>query len=283
MKASYEHVDLRQKNSFRVIHLKYPNACGVIWHYHPEYEIVYVVKGRGKRYIGSHTSFYEGTDLVIIGTNTPHLNFHNGINGDYEAYIIQISPDFVQKIDGFSELEPVYHFLKSILIGQLYGKNTQDEVGQLIRGFAEIPAEKQLVNLLIMLSIMTHAKDSEALDGKLQRPVPDRVTEERIKKIHDYVQTNYQTDIDIGFVSKMVNLSLPAFCRYFKTITRLTFTQFVNEFRINKAIQLLLEGAGVTEACFDSGFKSLSNFNSAFKKQTGRSPLHFKKNKSHFF
>ena len=66
MKASYEHVDLKQKNSFRVIHLKYPNACGVIWHYHPEYEIVYVVKGRGKRYIGSHTSFYEGTDLVII-------------------------------------------------------------------------------------------------------------------------------------------------------------------------------------------------------------------------
>jgi AraC-like DNA-binding protein len=277
---SYEHVNLIQKRTFRVIHLKSPNTCGVVWHYHPEYEIVYVIKGRGKRYIGCNTSFYEGSDLAIIGSNVPHLNFHYGIDGEYEAYIIQLSSDFLDVVNQLSEFDDIYFFLKGILIGRLYGQDTQKEIALLIKDFNEVPKDEQLITLLAILSKLSHAKDFVTLEGKIQIPVHDNVTQERIKKIYEYVQANFQSEIHISHVSKLVNLSVPAFCRYFKKITQITFSEFVNEFRINKSIQLLLEGTTVTEACFDSGFKSLSNFNSTFKRQTGSSPLRFKKSKT---
>jgi len=278
--SSYEYVNLSRKSAFRVIHLKSPNTCGVVWHYHPEYEIVYVIKGRGKRYIGSNTSFYEGSDLAIIGSNVPHLNFHYGIEGDYEAYIIQFSSVLLDVINQMSELDDIYFFLKGILIGRQYGQTTQNKIAHLIKDFSEGSKDEQLITLLAILSKLSHAKDFVTLEGKIQIPAHDNVTQDRIKKIYEYVQANFQSDIHIFYVSKLVNLSVPAFCRYFKKITQITFSEFVNEFRINKSIQLLLEGTTVTEACYDSGFKSLSNFNSTFKKQTGCSPLRFKNSKT---
>ncbi len=46
-----------------------------LWHYHPEYELVYVEADAGIRHVGTHISGYTHSDLVFIGGNLPHLNF----------------------------------------------------------------------------------------------------------------------------------------------------------------------------------------------------------------
>jgi len=60
-------------------------------------------------------------------------------------------------------------------------------------------------------------------------------------------------------------------------MTKLTFTEFVNHYRINKAKKLLLLDHNITEACFECGFESVSYFNRVFKKVTNENPLAFKK------
>jgi len=60
-------------------------------------------------------------------------------------------------------------------------------------------------------------------------------------------------------------------------MTLLTFVQFVNHYRIDKAKKLLMNGKNVTEACYDCGFESLSYFNRVFKNVTGQNPQTFKK------
>ena len=78
-------------------------------------------------------------------------------------------------------------------------------------------------------------------------------------------------------IAASVHLSTPAFCRYFKKQTNMTFTEFVNQYRITQAKTLLLQDKSVSEVCYESGFESLSYFNKLFKKITGENPSVFKK------
>ena len=67
------------------------------------------------------------------------------------------------------------------------------------------------------------------------------------------------------------------FLPLFKKATHLTFTDFVNQYRINQAKKLLLQDKTVTEACYESGFENLSHFNKTFKKFTSQNPGRFKR------
>ena len=69
---------------------------------------------------------------------------------------------------------------------------------------------------------------------------------------------------------KLCHLTTAAFCRYFKKSTHYTFTDFLNQFRINQSKKLLLQDKTVTEACYESGFENISYFNKTFKKFTGK-------------
>jgi AraC-like DNA-binding protein len=100
----------------------------------------------------------------------------------------------------------------------------------------------------------------------------------RMKKLYQFIDENYQRKIDIKEVANLSSLSEPAFCRYFKKMTRLTFTEFLNHYRINQAKKLLLLDQNITETCYDCGFESISYFNRTFKKITNQNPLAFKKN-----
>ncbi|MBS1567470.1 MAG: helix-turn-helix transcriptional regulator, partial [Bacteroidetes bacterium] len=76
----------------------------------------------------------------------------------------------------------------------------------------------------------------------------------------------------------MANLTVEAFCKYFKTRTRKTYINFLNEIRINNACRLLSASEEpVTGICFASGFNNLSHFNRLFKKNNGMTPLEYRK------
>ena len=64
------------------------------WHFHPEYELVYIEASEGTRHIGDHISTYEKSDLTLIGSNIPHLNFDYGIKTDYQKVVVHFKKDF---------------------------------------------------------------------------------------------------------------------------------------------------------------------------------------------
>jgi AraC-like DNA-binding protein len=89
--------------------------------------------------------------------------------------------------------------------------------------------------------------------------------------------------MDVAELADLTNLSPAAFCRYFKQMTRMTFTEYVNQYRVAQAKKGLMQHQSVTEACFDNGFESLSYFNRVFRRVTGQNPLHFKKEMLHLY
>ena len=101
MRTQLETIRPDTNSSFRLLHNPRLNDL-FYWHFHPEYELVYIDGANGTRHVGEHTSRYQESDLVLIGSNIPHLNFDYGIQTDYEKVVLQIRPAFKQKV--FSEV-----------------------------------------------------------------------------------------------------------------------------------------------------------------------------------
>ena len=63
------------------------------WHIHPEYELVYIKNGHGKRHVGKMISTYTDGDLVLLGPNVPHSSLSNNI---YNSNITAVTAITVQ-------------------------------------------------------------------------------------------------------------------------------------------------------------------------------------------
>ena len=121
------------------------------------------------------------------------------------------------------------------------------------------------------------AEEVISLDG---RPVSGQWMgkgQERMNIVHRYIEDHFHQPINVNEVAALVHITTAAFCRYFKKNTRMTFTDFLNQFRINQAKKMLLHDRNVTEACYGSGFENLSYFNKIFRKLVGENPSSFRK------
>ncbi|MEO6037616.1 MAG: AraC family transcriptional regulator [Saprospiraceae bacterium] len=87
----------------------------------------------------------------------------------------------------------------------------------------------------------------------------------------------YNRTPDVGEIAGLVHLGKASFCRYFKKQTKMTFTDFVNQYRIAQAKTCLLQDSSVSDVCYQVGFESLSYFNKLFKQHMGVNPSAFKK------
>src|SRR5690606_40598669 len=96
---------------------------------------------------------------------------------------------------------------------------------------------------------------------------------------------NFRSKIYLEEVAAIASMAPSSFSRYFKTHANKTFSEFVSEIRIGHACKLLIEKEiNIAEACYESGFQTLSNFNRQFKAITRQSPYDYKKayNKTEF-
>ena len=277
MKMVREDIRPDQGSSFKILLTPGLNDT-FLWHFHPEYEIVYVEGSGGTRHVGSHTSVYEGSDLVFIGPNIPHLNFDYGVRTQCEQVIVQMREDFLGK-DFLSapELHSVRALFETSHHGISFSGETKRVVGEKLKQIPLLPPFEQLLALLGILKIMADSADAIVLNPKPAGVKSFRKEQFRMQQIYAYVETHFDRAPDVNEVAAAVNLTTPAFCRFFKTQARMTFTDFVNQYRVNQAKNLLLQDRSVSEACFAVGFESLSYFNKLFRKVVGENPSAFKK------
>lgn len=279
MKLRFENIKPDSGSSFKI--LLTPNLNDIFyWHFHPEIEIVYVEANKGIRHIGDHISTYEGSDLALIGSYIPHLNFDYGVKATVETVVVQLRETFFDDgLKTFPELTSVIELFEKAKTGIAFFGETKKNAGERLKKLTTLPQFNQLIELLSVFQFLAGSKEYVKLKV---RPVSSHTIlkqQERIHQVYQHVEEHFKNATDTNAIAEKVNLSVPAFCRYFKKATKLTYTDFVNQYRINYAKKLLLQDRNVTEACYESGFENLSYFNRAFKKITGESPSKFKKKK----
>ncbi len=277
MKTELEEIFPDENSSLRL--MVNPNLSDFFfWHFHPEFELVFIDGANGTRHVGEHISNFVGSDLVLIGANIPHLNFDYGIKTSYEKIVVHLKPKFLEHaLKTVPELEKVKELFELSKHGISFGQKTKDKIGNRLKQLHQLNHFDRFIELLSILHVLANSEEKELLHSK---PVKNQYTikdQKRIQRIYAYVESNYQQKIEITTVANLSNLTNEAFCRYFKKMTKLTFTEFVNHYRIDTAKKLLLLDKNISEVCYACGFESLSYFNRVFKKVTTENPLAFKK------
>lgn len=92
-------------------------------------------------------------------------------------------------------------------------------------------------------------------------------------KARAYIADHLGESLTLEQVARAANMSAFYFCKVFKSATGLTFTNYVARARIEKTKQLLLNPhVRISEAAYEAGFQSLSQFNRVFRRVAGESP-----------
>lgn len=275
MKIKKEIVQIPQGQSFRIFS---PRLNYFFWHYHPEYELVYVEATTGIRHVGQNISSFMGSDLVLIGSNIPHLNFDYGIETAYRQIVVQLKENFLgDAIHQTPELITIQQLFDKAYLGLSFSGATKNVVAKKLKDMQSLGHFEQLLSLLEVFQILASSNEVTELneqDTSVKLFLNDKI---RMGAIYKYIHANYNQITDVNAVAASVHLSTPAFCRYFKKQTKMTFTEFVNQYKITQAKTMLLQDKNISEVCYESGFESLSYFNKLFKKITGENPSVFKK------
>ncbi len=272
-----EKIEFDPGKSFKLFSPRLRNTF--LWHYHPQVELVYVEADAGIRHVGTHISGYTQSDLVFIGGNLPHLNFDYRLRSDYHQIVIQLKTDFLgSAISTAPELSAIHRLFKMAEYGIAFYGETKLTVARKLKELDGLDSYDQLIQLINVFQILAASPERNILNSDLSSTsfiLKDKI---RMGAVYEYIDAFYDQKPDVHQVAAKVHLSTPAFCRYFKRQTKMTFTEFVNQYRIERAKNLLMQDRNVTETCFAVGFESLSYFNKLFNAVVGENPSSFKKN-----
>jgi AraC-like DNA-binding protein/uncharacterized RmlC-like cupin family protein len=251
-----------------------PNTHKVKWHYHPEVELVYINTGVGKRQVGTHLSNYQDGDLILIGSYLPHTGFTKGLEEGQKEIVIQFKPDiFEMAFQNLEELKRINQLLELSKKGIVFDGSIKEDIGIRMEGLQYETQIDAFLTFVKILHDLAKEKDKKILNAEGYAFISNPTENKRLKMIFNYIRDHFMEPIALEDISAQVFMTPQSFCRFFKKSTQKTFTNFLNEYRINHATKLLSEtDVDIKTICYESGFNNLSNFFRNFKKITQLTP-----------
>lgn len=252
-----------------------------IWTYHPEIELVYIIKGKGTRFVGDSIAPIEEGELILLGANLPHKwqndpkYFHPDSSLSAEAIVIHFLPNFMgSSIQEVAEFKNIRNLLERAHRGVNFKGPTLAHIPQMMQQlFALEDACERLMFLIKILNRLANEADYELITS-IGYNDESMKTDGRMSQVHNFIMNNFHRTIHLDEVASLANMNKSAFSRYFKQSNGKNFIQYLNEIRIGFACKLLLDQdeKPISEICYESGYNNLSNFNQQFKKITSLSP-----------
>ncbi len=251
-------------------------------HWHEELEIIYVLEE--ELVIGLNNEIYTLKPRDILLINSSEVHFFVTPPKKSKRIILQ----FEQTLFGpFSTMMRENKFIKP-LIDSSDESDTQihrnlekqilliiEEYSKMRQGF-QLAIQARLYDfMVILLRQVPKEKYSSMERSKHLRRL------ERLEQVFEYVAENFTREITLNEIARTANFSIYHFTRFFKETTGMTFIQYLNSYRISKAVKYLTDtNDPITEVAFRSGFDSIKTFNRVFKQMKGCSPSSFKKQKN---
>lgn len=252
------------------------------YHSHPEIELIYFIEGYGDGILGSETFAYSPGDMVLIGSFLPHKwrsdpeLHHQNPPARSRAIISYINPTvFDQLFKLLDELEGVKKLLEQASKGVfIYGK-TRDTVA---RKLMILTADDKPLKINSILEILHLISETEEKRFFLKEsPLLSHTNSDRLVEVIRFINENLHEPITLKDAAEIACMTPPSFCRFFKSRTQTTFSQYLAERRIEHARKLLIEmDKPVSEIASLCGYSSNSHFGKIFKHHTGQSPYQYK-------
>lgn len=261
----------------------FPKALTDNWHYHPEIELTWIVRGQGTRFVGDSIASFSDGDLVLLGSGLPHCwrnVYGEAPSGDTSAHAMVLRfPSHLlgEGVLEKSEFVELRQLLEHSVRGLAFDANTTADVGRMMR---ELLKAQGIDRVIRMLRILSRLCEGEATPlsrttwgGRLPRGASGR-----LDRVTDYVLSNMAVEISLDDVAGELRMSKSGFSRFFRRATGKTFTDFVNEVRISRVARMLVEtDMDVRQIAYATGFSAISHFNALFRKAHGCSPRAYRR------
>jgi AraC-like DNA-binding protein len=255
------------------------------WHYHPEIELIHFKKGEGTQFIGDNIKRFKPGDIVLVGPQLPHywrfddIYFEEGGKQQADVRVVHFAENFWG--DQFLQLPEnvnIKNMLEKARRGlQITGK-TRAKVAELLEMLLNSDGSMRILLLIEALNTIAECKQLNVLSSIGFKQELVEAENDRVNAIYDYSLKNFKRKIQLEEIAAVANISPNSFCRYFKSRTRKTYSQFLIEIRVGQACKLLIENnLSIKQLCYESGFNNFTSFHKYFKMITGKSPLNYQK------
>ena len=275
MKPEYENISISEKeNSFKFFRLSEPYFRSY-WHFHPEMELTYIMKGEGMRYVGDSIEAFGPGDLVLLGKNIPHNweSFQQTTSG-VEALVIQFPESILEQ---YSE----FNYFGNLTREAKWGLHFNLPSHKVLNLIEALPGHDSTLRLIKFWELLYELK---ALDQrKLSSTGFDfqklYKRESRINSLKAYIDMNICTGINIGSAAAHMQMTESYFCRWFKRNTGNTLVQYLNKLKVEMVCrELIYTDRNISEIAYDKGFENISHFNRVFKELKKVSPREYRNN-----
>lgn len=248
-------------------------------HFHPEYELNFILNGKGvRRIVGTSMEDIEDIELVLVGPNLEHgWETHKCTSENIYEITIQFHEHlFHNKLLSLKNFKPIKDMFNKSKHGILFDGNTAMKLMPKIKDLISTDGITDFIKLLKLLEELADSKSQRLLSQNVVRD-NEYANSGRIRQVQEFVKQNYSRKISLKEISALVNMSQSSFNRFIKKRTGKTFVEYMNDQRIAYAIDLLIKtDMSVGEIAYKCGFNNIANFNRLFKKFKNTTPSKFK-------
>ncbi|MEX0273161.1 MAG: AraC family transcriptional regulator [Flavobacteriaceae bacterium] len=271
-------------NIFSTVYNHYPYFLKV-WHYHPELELVVILKSTGTRFIGDSIEKFKIGEIVLIGKNVPHMWLNDDIYFKADSHLmaeaigVHFREDFLgQELLKAPEMKLVAEMIHRAQRGIKFSGN-HTRIVKKIREIHLLTGMDKVIAFLQIMDKLSKIKNYTLLSSEGFMPAFGQRENKQHAKVYEYIFKNFTGQITLNEVAAIANMQPSSFSRFFKRINHKTFKTYLNELRIGYACKLLLENnKSIAQVCYESGFNNISNFNRQFRQLKQCSPREYLKN-----
>ncbi|KIO77557.1 transcriptional regulator [Pedobacter lusitanus] len=284
MKPQLLKISKSPAQSFSVRHDWKPNMNNK-FHYHPEAELIHFVKGKGSQFIGDSISEFQSGDLILVGANLPHYwrfdeDFTATDSTNYaDLKVVHFSEKFLgEHFLNLPENKSIRDILDKARRGiRIEGKNKKN-VTEILGYMLKTEGTDRIIYMIQALLEIAKCDKLELLSSVGYSSVTEDMGNDRIKDVYDYTFANFRNRIELKEIADVARISPNSFCRYFKSFTQKTYSQFLTEIKVGQACKLLIDNRlNIKQVCYESGFNNFTSFHKCFKGITGKSPLSYQR------
>ncbi len=254
-------------------------------HCHEELELNFIMNAKGaKRIVGDHIGEIDDMELVLVGSNLPHVwQTHKCNSKEIREITIQFHKDlFDEKLLRRNQLSFVRNLLERSAKGVLFSRQTIEQIAPRLGLLSQKQGFDSVLELMSILHDLSISRNMHTLSGATFSNAEPSYNSRRIERAVEYMNQSFQKQITLTEVAKLANMTDVSFSRFFRNRTGITFMDSLLEMRLGHASRLLIDTTeSVAEIAYNCGFNNISNFNRLFKKKKGCTPREFRENYSY--
>ncbi len=276
--SALSHTSLHARQ-FAVAHFDAP------YHFHPEFELTYIVKSNGTRFVSENATRFAPHDFVLLGSNVPHCWINDT---EYlvkrsklkaESIVLQFDSDFA---DRYFYQTPEASAIKLLLERSSHGLFFPPALAKKVYPkLMQCVQQKGMQRIILFLEILYELsieKKVEPISKSSVHTGANKMETERMNSIIDFLVKNSSREITIDEIAEVANLAPASFCRYFKLRTRKTFIEYLNEMRIGRICKYIADtDKPISLIAQQCGFNNSAHFHKTFKNLMASTPHQYRK------